>query len=368
MLHDSMPSDNIRRILMTTDTVGGVWTYALEMAHLLQENQVQVALAAMGRLPDESQLEELEKLGNVTLFSSSYKLEWMEDPWEEIHEAEKWLRQICADFRPDLVHLNQFTFGQMSFGIPKLVVGHSCIYSWYESVKKSVPDECWNTYRKNVTRGLTGANAVTAPSFTMLKYLKKYYGNFKSMGAVYNCRSLHSFSPAVKKENLVVSAGRLWDEAKNIKLLADAAEHINAPVCIAGEDVSPAGEAMRFQNVNITGKLSYRELADILSRASIFVSPARYEPFGLSILEAALSGCALVLGDIPSLRELWDDAAIFIKPDDGEALTENVNRLIEDEQLCNMYREKARQRAECFKPARTKNEYMWLYNQILQES
>ncbi len=31
--------------------------------------------------------------------------------------------------------------------------------------------------------------------------------------------------------------------------------------------------------------------------------PARYEPFGLSVLEAALSGCALVLGDIPSLRE-----------------------------------------------------------------
>jgi hypothetical protein len=47
------------------------------------------------------------------------------------------------------------------------------------------------------------------------------------------------------------------------------------------------------------------------------VLPARYEPFGLSVLEAALSGCALVPGDIASLRGNWDGVAEFVCPDDA---------------------------------------------------
>ena len=39
---------------------------------------------------------------------------------------------------------------------------------------------------------------------------------------------------------------------------------------------------------------------------------ARYEPFGLAVLEAAQAGMRLVLSDIPSFRELWDGAATFV--------------------------------------------------------
>ena len=56
-----------------------------------------------------------------------------------------------------------------------------------------------------------------------------------------------------------------------------------------------------------------------LRRATIFALPARYEPFGLSALEAGLAGCALVLGDIP-MREVWHDAAMFVPPEQPAAL------------------------------------------------
>jgi glycosyltransferase involved in cell wall biosynthesis len=52
----------------------------------------------------------------------------------------------------------------------------------------------------------------------------------------------------------------------------------------------------------------------------VFAAPARYEPFGLAILEAARAGCSRVLGDIPSLRELWDGAARFVDPGDPRTL------------------------------------------------
>jgi glycosyltransferase involved in cell wall biosynthesis len=68
----------------------------------------------------------------------------------------------------------------------------------------------------------------------------------------------------------------------------------------------------------------------LLARASIYVHPARYEPFGLAILDAALAGCALVLGDIPSLRELWHDAAIFVPTEDAARLSRELTALIEN--------------------------------------
>jgi hypothetical protein len=68
------------------------------------------------------------------------------------------------------------------------------------------------------------------------------------------------------------------------------------------------------QGVHCLGELPRDALAARAGAASIYALPARYEPFGLSVLEAALSGCALVLGDIASLRETWGDAAVYVPP------------------------------------------------------
>ena len=57
--------------------------------------------------------------------------------------------------------------------------------------------------------------------------------------------------------------------------------------------------AMRYNfEYSFAGQLTTAEVRNVINTASIYALPARYEPFGLSILEAALSGCALVLGDI----------------------------------------------------------------------
>lgn len=82
--------------------------------------------------------------------------------------------------------------------------------------------------------------------------------------------------------------------------------------------------------------MSQRALAQWYAHAAIYALPARYEPFGLSALEAGLSGCALVLGDIPSLREIWGDAALFVPPDDAAlhaVLMELIGDAAQREQL-----------------------------------
>ncbi len=78
------------------------------------------------------------------------------------------------------------------------------------------------------------------------------------------------------------------------------------------------------------GHLGEEALAGWFTRASIYALPARYEPFGLSVVEAAKSGCALVLGDIETLRELWGEAALFADPSEEDALFDATMRLIRD--------------------------------------
>jgi glycosyltransferase involved in cell wall biosynthesis len=367
------------KILMTADTIGGVWTYAVELSAGLCRQGAIVALAAMGGRPDPVRRgEALEYCGgNLRLFEAPYKLEWMEDPWQDVEKAGEWLLDIARSFGPDIVHLNNYAHGALDWGKPPvLIVGHSCVLSWWEAVKaQPVPPE-WGRYRAVVKEGLSKADAVVAPSRTMLKCLEKYYGPLsisKNTSVIANGRSGESFRPLVK-EPFVFSAGRLWDEGKNIRCLAGAAPGIPWPVYVAGEDISPPGAvptggcpADKPQALKRLGRISSgKAMAAWLGRASIFAYPARYEPFGLSVLEAALSGCALVLGDIPTLRELWDNAALFVSPNDTKALGSAIESLIRDEALRERLASASRGRALTFSPGRMAGQYLSLYSGLLQ--
>ena len=91
----------IRNILMTADTVGGVWTYALDLCRELAADGIGVSLATMGALPSDEQRRQIAELPNVTLHESRFKLEWMPEPWEDLRRAVDWLLKIAERVRPD---------------------------------------------------------------------------------------------------------------------------------------------------------------------------------------------------------------------------------------------------------------------------
>jgi glycosyltransferase involved in cell wall biosynthesis len=113
--------------------------------------------------------------------------------------------------------------------------------------------------------------------------------------------------------------------------------------------------------VDPLGRLAPRELAEWMGRAAIYALPARYEPFGLSVLEAALAGCVLVLGDIPSLREVWGDAAVFVPPDDVDALVAALELLRREPGRRARFAACARVRALEYLPARMAARYLSAY-------
>lgn len=317
------------RILLTTDTLGGVWTYSVDLAGGLGDLGVQVALATMGAPLSRAQRHAVRGMPHVEVYETRYRLEWMADPWNDVEKAGAWLVDLEQTIAPDVVHLNQYAFAALPFRAPVVVVGHSCVTSWFDAVHDGGPPSEFDRYRTEVARGLRNAGVVISPTRDMLLALRRHYGPLGDVRVIPNGIARHHFRPK-GKEPFVLAAGRLWDPAKNVDALAKIAGQLPWPVKVAGDFVGPTARTTLPRGVDLLGVLPRVELADWMGRASIFAHPARYEPFGLAPLEAAASGCVLVLGDIPSLREVWDDAAVYVPPADPIALAECISRLTDD--------------------------------------
>jgi glycosyltransferase involved in cell wall biosynthesis len=343
---------------MTADGAGGVWTYALELVDALAPLGVEVTLATMGPPLRPDQRQALRDSSVAAARAKELKLEWMDDPWDDLRRAGEWLLRLRDEVQPDVVHLNGYVHGALPWEAPVVVVGHSCVLSWFRAVRGVPAPPAWSRYREAVTHGLRCAHALAAPSRAMLRELELLYEPTCERVVIPNGRRVVRVD--VEKEPFVLAAGRLWDEAKNVAALDRVAPSLPWPVLVAGE-VDPRRE---LRHSNALGVLPPRALARVMARASVFVAPARYEPFGYGPLEAAQHGCALVLGDVPSLREVWEDDAFFVDPADDEALAAAIRLLTDEEPLRNDLAARARARALRYTPERMGRDYARLYANV----
>jgi glycosyltransferase involved in cell wall biosynthesis len=295
-------------ILLTADTVGGVWTYARELVTGLVRRGIQVTLVSFGDIPSPGQMRWMEGLRNFDFRPTAFRLEWMQDSAGDVETSCEYLLSIIRETDPDLLHLNQYCYATLDVDVPKIVVAHSDVVSWWHAVHgEAPPDSAWSRwYRETVTRGLEGATSVVAPSKWMMRQIEQYYEKPSESAVIYNGRSPQLFNPHVTKEDRVVSIGRLWDKAKQVSLLTN--DGIRCPVTIAGalDAPDPAQssdtECLAGKCVELKPPLNCEQVRSLLARSSLYAATARYEPFGLAPVEAALSRCAIVANDIPSFR------------------------------------------------------------------
>ncbi len=335
-----------RRVLMTADAVGGVWTYALTLAAGLADHGIGTTLAVIGPAPAPDQAQAARALG-LRLEQCDARLEWMPGADAEFARSAGWLRRLADSVEPDLVHINGYCHAALDWPVPCVVAAHSCVASWWQAVHGAPPPADYAWYCAQVRRGLAAADLVLAPTAAFLAALEACHGRVRRPCVVPNGTALGPAEP-VAKDAAVLAAGRLWDPAKNLAVLDAAAARCPWPVMIAGDPSGPSGAARPLRHARALGRIPAAALRAWMARAEIFALPARYEPFGLAILEAALESCALVLGDIPTLRELWHGCALFVDPDDTDALAAALTALAGNRPLCRRLGRHARERAQSF--------------------
>jgi glycogen synthase len=333
------------RILISTDTVGGVWDHTVALAAALQERGHSVLLAVLGEARD-SRLAALPDGVEVTW--RPYRLEWMLVEESEIVDAGNWLRDTAKLWQADLVHLNQMAYAAAGFAMPTLVVVHSDVLSWHsEAQGREAPREEWLRYRRWVGAGLGAADVVAAPTSYQAELVHRHYG-------IPGVRVVHNGIPVpqgrrVRAEHpLVLSVGRAWDAAKGMRVLDDAVGRLGSaapPAHLLGETRGPHGQAFGPRHLTAHGRVERAVVDEWFDRASVYVAASLYEPFGLAPAEAALRGCALVLSDIASFRELWDGCARFFPRGDAAALAETIAELAADGETSAALAQAARTRA-----------------------
>ena len=353
------------KILATADAVGGAWQYSIDLARGLAGLRIETVLAVMGPSPTAEQILSAKKVPGLRLVDTGLDLDWLARDAESLKEAAESIAQLASDARADLVQLNTPALaGLADFPVPVVAVQHSCVATWWEAVHGTALPEDFGWRTELVAEGLAAAQAVVTPTAAFSEATRRHYGLRALPQAVHNGRTPLKL-PEAAPHDFVFTAGRLWDEGKNVATLDRAAARISVPAHAAGPIQGPNGVAVMFDNLHCVGNLGEEELARWLAAKPVFVSAALYEPFGLAVLEAAAAGCPLILSDIPTFRELWDGVALFVDPRDERAFTAAINRLVGDEfQRVSMGRA-AQERAARYTPEAMASQMAAIYRGLL---
>src|SRR5215467_10160550 len=169
-------------VLVTTDTISGVWPYTRELVSGLVSRGLRVTLVSFGEVPLPEQTSWMDSLHGLDYRPTAFRLEWMHEGEQDYAESAAYLTSIVDEIQPDVLHLNQFCYGDLAVEVPRIVVAHGDLITWWVAVHGREPTAA----RERV---------------------------------IYNGRNPIFFNPYVSKEDSVLSVGRLLDAGKQVHLL-----------------------------------------------------------------------------------------------------------------------------------------------------
>lgn len=359
------------RILLSTDAVGGVWTYSLDLARQLSHAGVEIVLAVLGPPPRDEDADAACAIPGLSLRVTGLPLDWTAESPDALLDAGEALAELAEQERCQLMQLHTAALAAIRHSaMPLISLHHSCVGTWWRAVKGDAPLPEEFHWRADLTaHGLAVSDAVVTPTTAFAHAVAEFYGLDWTPLVVRNGREAprpDSNAGAIPREAFVFASGRVWDEGKNFATLARAARLAGRPVVMAGPVQSPlGGPPVTMPTVRLLGNLGHDQMRHWLARASVYVSPAYYEPFGLGVLEAAQSGCALILSDIPSFRELWSGAALLVPPDDERALARTMLQVLDDPALQKRLSARARHRSGHYTAETMAREMMRIYASLL---
>lgn len=157
---------------------------------------------------------------------------------------------------------------------------------------------------------------------------------------------------------------------KNIPVAIEALKNLDMPLILAGNRNAhnfdkKIDEAMKKYNLQksviFPGWIDEEDKPALLQMAACFVFPSLYEGFGIPIIEAMAAGTPVVCSDIPVLREIGKDAALFGDPKNSKDFSEKINSVLSDENLRRDLIQKGKNIAQNFTWQKTAKKTLGIY-------
>ncbi len=114
----------------------------------------------------------------------------------------------------------------------------------------------------------------------------------------------------------------------------------------------------------LAGKYSYQMIPSLYAGARAFIFPSYLETFGHPSLEAMVTGVPVAAADIPVMREILGEAALYFDPHRPEEITRSIARILDDDRLSASLREKGKKRGGEFTWEKTAAQTLRLFQEI----
>ena len=358
------PSEGFK-ILIAADPDPSSWPLHLSLVQALGELGFHsLFVASKGRL-SEQQRTDCARVPTLSLIEPGLDTEPIRGDPTALSRAAVNLVQLSMDYQVDLVQIDQPALvAEAAFPCPLVTFHTGCAATRWDAVRGGpVPDAlAWRA--EQIEAGLKRSDSVICPTLAHAQRVQHRFGLSDTPFVVNSGRAPLAIRGSAQHD-YVLTAGRLWDEGSNLRMLDTAARRIGVPVRAAGPVQGPQGDEVLFDNLHCLGNLSEEETVRWLAARPVYVSTALYDPLGLSILAAASAGCALILSDIPDYRECWDEVAIFVDPDDEAGFSETIANLVGDDFERAVIGRAARERAALRSPQVMAAQVAAIYRRLL---
>lgn len=204
---------------------------------------------------------------------------------------------------------------------------------------------------------------LTVSNFSKNEIIKHLKVDDKKVIVIYNAVANHfdkkeatkTSSPVIVNiiENKYILAVSSIDPRKNLERLIDSFLELNLAdykLVLVGKTSSHFNIKLNSVSKNIifTGFVNDSDLSLLYKKCQFFIYPSLYEGFGIPPLEAMKSDCAVIVSDIPSLKEVCSSAAVYVNPLDNESIKSGILTLINDSSLKSDLKLKAKLRSDFF--------------------
>ncbi len=390
---------------------GGSEKYYFDLGQLLKENGHEVAYFSM---EDEKNVNTGDKTYFVPKFdlNNSSKLKALDVIYNK--ENEKVMDKALDDFKPDVVHLNNFQ-RQLSASIikpcvkrhiPIVFTAHDvqaicpaitmldnegnvcekCLNGKYMncvkkscvkgSKLKSVLGAFENNYYRNHKVYSEKINMIITPSDFLKKMFVKDGIKTENVTVLHNFVDLNDYNVKVENNGYALYFGRLSKEKGIMNLILAFAKTENGLLYIAGDGpekdniVKFIEENNLSDRVKLLGFLNKEQMTDAIRKCKFVVVPSICnENCPYSIIEAMVMSKPVIgsaVGGIPELI-LNGKTGIIYDANNIDDLANALNTLFNNDKLVNEYSNNAKEQAQHYSKDEYYEKLMNIYNEVIKE-
>jgi glycosyltransferase involved in cell wall biosynthesis len=300
-----------------------------------------------------------------------------------LRQIDKLLKCNKIDVFHGLSHV--LPFGIEKTGIPSVVTMHDLIFlrypEYYKRIDRNMYEAIYRSSCQRATKIIAISNQTKADliSFFGIK-AGKIEVIYQSCNKLFYDKVSEEQKAAVQlkfnlPEKFILSVGTIERRKNQLAILkAVVKEKLGITVVILGKPTEYISQLNQFiSESNISKQVLFlhqtttAELQAIYQMAEVMVYPSFFEGFGLPVLEAQASGCAVITSDISSLPEAGGDGARYVNPEDISQIGTSINDLLSDTQLRKKLILKGMANATLFSEEIVAKKLMKLYLALMQK-